>query len=382
MQIELTEQQKALKNEVRTFLEKEIAPLVEVYEREGRLITSDIVKKVLPFGYIGGLLPREVGGYGLDLISYFSLIEELTRVWPSLRIYIASANLIATYINKYGTEEAKKKYMPGLLNGDISAYFALTEPDAGSDAGSIKLKAELQGENYILNGTKAYVALGDGELGLVFAVTDPEKGAKGITAFLIERDFSPYSIRQIQKMGTHAASMVDITFKDTVVPAENMIGGMGQGLPLAMNFLNTVRSAIPFICAGVGQACLEASVKYAKERTQFGKPLAKFQLIQEKIANMAIKIEAIKLLGYQAAYLVEKGVPCQKEVSMAKVFASEYIKEVCQDAIQIHGAAGYMKDLPIERYYRDISYFTIADGTSEIHRLIIGKNILGTSAYV
>ncbi|MGI6453696.1 MAG: acyl-CoA dehydrogenase family protein [Syntrophomonadaceae bacterium] len=383
MQIELSEKQIALKKEVGAFLDRDIAPLVEEYEKQGRIIAKELMKKVLPFGYIGGLLPKEVGGRNLDLISYALMIEELSRVWPSLRIMVAGSNLLLTYIYRYGSEDHKKKYMERLLNGDMIGYFALSEPEAGSDAGSIKMTAELKDGYYVLNGTKTYIACGlDGDLGLVFASTDPSQGAKGITAFLVEKGVSEYKARQVFKMGTNCATMAELTFENTKVPVENRLGNPGEGLRLAMSFLSVVRSIVPFVCAGVGQACIDASIEFAKKRIQFNKPIAKFQLIQERIANMVVQTEAMRLLGYQACYLVDKGVPCQKEVSIAKLFASEAIQKVVQDAMQIHGQYGYVKDYPIERYYRDICYFTMADGTSEMHRLIIGKNVLGISAYV
>ncbi|NLG33247.1 MAG: acyl-CoA dehydrogenase, partial [Syntrophomonadaceae bacterium] len=311
------------------------------------------------------------------------MIEELSRVWPSLRIMVAGSNLLLTYIHRYGTQEQKKRLMPPLLSGEVIGYFALSEPEVGSDAGSIKMKAEQRGNYFLLNGTKTYVANGfDGQLGLVFASTDPSRGAKGITAFLVEKSASEYTARQVFKMGTNCCTMAELIFRDTRVPVQNQLGKTGEGLNLAMNFLNTVRAAVPFVCAGVAQACIDASIEYATKRTQFNKPIGRFQMIQEKIANMVVQTEAMRLLGYQAAYLVDKGIPCQKEVSIAKLFASEAVLKVAQDAIQIHGQYGYVKDLPVERYYRDICYFTIADGTSEIHRLIIGKSVLGMSAYV
>lgn len=383
LKIELTKKQKDLKKTIRSFLEEEIAPIVDKYEKEMKLVPREVVKKLIPFGFIGGLLPEEDGGQGLDLISYLIMIEELSRVWPSLRIIIANTNLILTYIYKYGTEAQKRRFIPDLLKGNIVAFFALSEPGAGSDAGNIKMTAEQEGDFWVLNGTKSFVANGlDGELGLVFASTDRAKGTKGITAFLVEKNNCDYTARPIRKMGTHSCTMAELNFKDTKIPFENQLGDTGQGLALAMNFLNTVRSAVPFVCAGVAQACIDASVKFSREHNQFGRPIGGFQLIQEKIANMATLTEAMRLLGYQAAYLVDKGLPCRREVSMAKLFASEAVLKVAEDAMQIHGAYGYVQDFPIERYYRDIRYFTVADGTSEIHRLIIGKDILGISAFV
>jgi acyl-CoA dehydrogenase len=382
MQIELSEEQKAIKKQSREFLEREIQPYVESYEKERRLIPHEFMKKLTALGYIGGLLPKNIGGKGFDLLTYLLMIEELSRVWPSLRIMVAGTNLILTYVYKYGTPEQQAKFVQPVFSGEKLGFFALSEPEVGSDAGNIKMTAVLGGGKWILNGTKSYVACGvDGNLGIVFASTDPLKKGKGITAFLIEKGVSQYETRQVFKMGTHCCSLAELNFRNTAVPQENVIGKIGEGFNLAMSFLNVVRAAVPFVCLGVAQACIDNSIKFAKERIQFGKPIGAFQLIQEKIANMVMLTEAMRLLGFQAAYRVDKGLPCRKEISIAKLFASEAVLKIAEDAMQIHGQYGYVQDYPIERYYRDIRYFTVADGTSEMHRLILGREILDISAF-
>lgn len=382
MQIELTAEQKEIKTQLRVFLEKEIIPFAHQYEQKKMPVPREFIKKLIPFGYIGGMLPQEYGGHGMDLVTYLTMIEELSRAWPSLRIMIAGTNLVTTYIYRYGNEEQKQRLIPKLMSGEQVAFFALSEPNVGSDAASIETTAEMVGGTWVLNGIKSFVACGlDGDLGLAFASNDRSKGAKGITAFILEKGVSEYLTRPVSKMGTHSATMAELTFKDTRIPIHNQLGEMGKGYGLALAFLNIVRSAVPFVCAGVAQACIDASISFAKKRQQFGKPIGSFQMIQTKIADMITNTEAMRLLGYQAAYLVDKGLPCQREVSAAKLFASEAVLKVAENAMQIHGAYGYISDFPIERYYRDIRYFTVADGTSEMHRLIIGRDALGISAF-
>jgi len=382
MHLELSPEQKELKKQVRDLLENKVMPIVDIYEKEHKSVPRELVEDLIPFGYIGGLLPKGDGGHGMDLLTYLILIEELSRAWPSLRIIVSGTNLIATYLHRFGSEEQKKRFLPALLSGKMTGFFALSEPNTGSDAGSLEMTAVLKDKVWLLNGIKSFVACGsDAELGLVFASTDKSKGAKGITAFLVEKGVTDYEVRPIKKMGTHSCSMAELTFAGSRVPDENRLGEPGKGFSLAMSFLNIVRSAVPFVCAGIAQACIDASVKFAKERVQFKKPIGGFQLIQAKIADMVMLAEAMRLMGYRAALLVEKGQPCQMEVSMAKLFASESVIKIAENAMQIHGAYGYVQDLPIERYYRDIRYFTVADGTSEIQRLIIGREVLGISSF-
>jgi len=382
LHLELSPKQKELKKQVRDFLEKRVIPIVDIYEEDHKGVPRELIEEIIPFGYIGGLFPKEDGGQGMDLLTYLILIEELSRAWPSLRIIVSGTNLIATYLQKFGSEKQKKKFLPALLSGKMTGFFALSEPNVGSDAGSLEMTAELKDEGWLLNGVKSFVACGsNSELGLVFASTDKSKGSKGITAFLVEKGVTDYEVRPIKKMGTHSCSMAELTFANSRVPDENRLGELGKGFALAMSFLNIVRSAVPFVCAGIAQACIDASVRFAKERAQFKKPIGSFQLIQAKIADMVTLADAMRLMGYRAALMVEKGQSCRLEVSMAKLFASEAVIKIAENAMQIHGAYGYVQDFPIERYYRDIRYFTVADGTSEIQRLIIGREVLGISSF-
>lgn len=382
MTFELTMEQKIIKESIRKFLDNEISPLVDDYENNHKPITKDLIKKLLPYGFVGGTLPEEAGGEGLDYKTYFLMIEELSRVWPSLRAVVSGTNLMATHIHNYGTKKQKEKYLPGILKGDITGFFALTEPNVGSDASKIETSATLKDGKWIISGTKMWITNGqEGDLGVVLAQTDKSKGINGITAFLIEKENAVYEARPIEKMGMHSCPTAELYFDECEIPEENVLGEVGNGLRLGLKFLNTARIMVNFICSGVSEASLEAAVKYAKERQQFGKEIGSYQLIQAKIADMAIKLKTMKLLGLEAASKLDKGEDCRLEASMAKLYASENALDIVDHAIQIHGGYGYSREFRVERMYRDIRHFTFAEGTSEIHRLLIGRQLLGISAF-
>lgn len=381
MDFELSQEQMMIKENIRKYLETEIAPLVNEYENNQQYVPKDIIKKLIPFGFIGGLLPEDIGGYGLDHVTYFIMIEELSRVWPSLRAIVSGANQLATRIYHYGSEKQKEKYLNSLLKGEKTAFFALTEPNVGSDTSSIETTARFESGKWIINGSKTWITNGiDGDIGIVFAQTDKSKGIDGIGAFILEKGQANYTTRKIEKMGMHSCPTAELYFDECEVPEENLIGEIGDGLRMGLKTLNRARVMVSFICTGVAQASLDAAVKYSQERSQFGKPIGGFQLIQGKIADMATKISAMRLLGFNAAQKLDKGEDCRTEASMAKLFATESALEVADSAIQIHGGYGYSKEFPVERYYRDIRHFTFAEGTSEIHRLLIAKQIIGISA--
>ncbi|WP_077213181.1 acyl-CoA dehydrogenase family protein [Bacillus dakarensis] len=383
MNFELTVEQKILKDSVRKFLEKEIAPIVDDYEKNHTPITKEIVRKTIPFGFIGGLLPEKYGGGGLDYITYFLMIEELSRVWPSLRAVVSGTNLLATYFYHYGTDSQKEKYLPKILNGDVTGFFALTEPNVGSDASNIETTATLRDDKWIINGSKMFITNGvDGDLGIVLAQTDKSKGINGITAFIVEKEKADYHTKAIEKMGMHSCPTAELYFENCEIPKGNVLGNTGDGLRLGLDFLNTARVMVNFICSGVAQASLDAAIKYARERKQFGKEIGSFQLIQAKIAEMATKLKAMKLMGLEAASKLERGENCRLEASMAKMFGSETALEIVDTAIQIHGGYGYSREFQVERLYRDIRHFTFAEGTSEIHRLLIGRQLIGISAFI
>ncbi|MFC8683774.1 acyl-CoA dehydrogenase family protein [Brevibacillus porteri] len=382
MSLALTDEQTMIRDTVRKFLEKEILPMVDSYEKSGKAVSKEIVQRLVPFGYLGGQLPEEGGGHGLNYTTYFTMIEELSRVWPSLRATVGLSNSVLTHIYEYGTEEQRKKFLGPLLKGEKFGFFALTEPNVGSDTSSIQTRAERRGDKWVLNGSKMFITNGvEGEIGIVIAQTDKTKGNKGIAAFIIEKEISPYQAKPIEKMGTTSCPFAELIFEDCEIPAENLLGIVGDGLRQGLKFLNGARAMVAFISTGIAQACVDASVKYAKERVQFGKPIGSFQLIQAKISEMVTLTSAMRLLGLQASHLLDEGKPCKVECSMAKYFATEKVLKVAEEAMQIHGGYGYTKEFPVERYYRDIRYFTIAEGTNEIQKLIMGREILGISAF-
>ncbi|MEG0383965.1 MAG: acyl-CoA dehydrogenase family protein [Solibacillus sp.] len=383
MSFQLNDEQKMIKQTIAKFLEKEIAPLVEEYERAEKPVTKEIVQKLVPFGFLGGLLPEEAGGHGLDYTTYFTMIEELSRIWPSLRATVGLSNSVLTHIYEYGTEEQKAKYLAPLLRGEKFGFFALTEPNVGSDASSVETRATLQGDKWIINGTKIFITNGiDGEIGIVIAQTDKSLGNKGIASIIVDRSQSSYQSKQIEKMGTVCCPFAELIFENCEVPRENLLGNVGEGLKQGLKFLNSARAMVAYIATGIAQACLDSSIKYVKERNQFGKPIGSFQLIQEKISEMLTLTNAMRLLGQQASSLLDEGKQAKVECSMAKYFATDRVLKVAEEALQIHGGYGYTKEFPVERYYRDIRYFTIAEGTNEMQKLIIGREVLGISAFV
>jgi len=383
MDLTLSEEQVILKDTVRKFLEKEILPLVEEHESERKPLTKEIFKKLEPYGYTKAIIPEEKGGLGLDFVSYCIMIEELGRVWGSLRTLVSASGLVTSAISMKGTEEQRRKFLPGLMAMDDFACFAITEPNAGSDNSAIETKAVLDGDHYVLSGTKTLITGGSmADVVLVFATVDRAKKAKGITAFLVKQGESEFQANNIRKMGMHAAVLSELVFDECKVPVKNRLGDEGEGLRVALGTLNIGRVGVTFAVVGLAQAALDASIRYAKERIQFGKPIASFQLVQDMIVGMAMKIDAARLLGYRAASLLDRGIECRREASFAKLFATEAALEVTNKGIQVHGGYGYTEEFPVERYYRDARHLTMAEGTSEIQKLIIGRDILGISAIV
>ncbi|MDY6911443.1 MAG: acyl-CoA dehydrogenase family protein [Chloroflexota bacterium] len=381
MNFELSEEQQMIKNTVRGFLEKEIAPLVEEYETERKPLPKALFKKLEPFGFTKALVPEEMGGLGLDFTSYFVMIEELARVWGSLRTLVTTSAMLPYQIAKRGTPEQRVKFLPGLLSMDHVGCFGLTEPNAGSDASAIETTAKRDGDYYVVDGTKTLITGGSmADIILLYATMDKSKKGKGITAFLVKKGESDFGARDIRKMGMHASVLSELTFDDCRIPAENRLGEEGEGLGIALGGLNIGRVTITFAVTGIAQAALEAAIRYARERVQFGKTIANYQLVQQMIVNMAMKVDTARLLGYRAAELLNKGVECRKETSFAKLFATESAMDVTYKAIQVHGGYGYTAEFPVERYYRDARHLTLAEGTSEIQQLIIGRDILGVSA--
>lgn len=376
MNLRFTEEQEMMRKMVRDFAQSEIAPFVENMEKGE--FPRGILKKMGELGLMGIPVPEQYGGAEMDFISYIIAIHELSKVSATVGVILSVHTSVCTNpILYFGTEEQKKKYVPKLASGEYLGAFCLTEPSAGSDAASLKSRAVRDGDDYIINGSKVFITNGgEADVYIVFASTNPEAGAKGITAFIVEKGTPGFIVgKDEQKMGLHGSRTVQLTFEDMRISAKNLLGKEGEGFKIAMANLDTGRIGIAAQALGIAEAALEAATRYAKERHQFGRPIAAQQGIAFKLADMATNIEAAKLLIYRAADLKQKGIKCGKEASMAKLFASKTAVEAATEAVQIFGGYGYTEDYPVERYFRDAKITEIYEGTSEIQRLVISKQL-------
>lgn len=379
MELRFTEEQEMIRDMVRDFAKTEIEPFVERME-EDNAFPRDILKKMGELGLMGTTAPESLGGSEMDFTSYIIAINELSRVSAVVGVILSVHTSVGTNpILYFGNDAQKKKYVPKLASGEYLGAFCLTEPGAGSDAGSLKTRAVKDGDHYVLNGSKVFITNGgEASVYIVFASTDPEKGSRGISAFIVDKDTPGFIIgKDEHKMGLHGSRTVELTFENMVVPAENLLGVEGEGFKIAMANLDVGRIGIASQALGTAEAALAAATDYAKERVQFGKPIAAQQGVGFKLADMATAVEAARLLVYRAADLRSKGLPCGKEASMAKLFASKTAMDVAIDAVQIFGGYGYTKDYPVERYFRDAKVMEIYEGTSEIQRIVISKHIMG-----
>jgi alkylation response protein AidB-like acyl-CoA dehydrogenase len=376
MDFELTDEQRLLRDTARRFLEREVAPLVVDHERRGAFPAGLYPKLVAP-GFVGATVPETAGGHGLDLTSYLVLVEELAYCWGSLRSSVTTHNMVASILAEFGSDEQRRHHLTGLVAGTTIGFFGLTEPNVGSDAGAVECTAEVQGDAYRLNGSKIMITNGTiAGTGIVIArVKDA-----GPTAFIVSRDVSRYETRALEKMGNLATPLAELVFEDTLVPRENVIGEVGKGLRVALRGLAGGRCSVAFAAVGLARAALDAAVRYAKERKQFGKVIGGFQLVQEMIAEMANLTDAARLMSYRAAAALEGGGKGILESSQAKLFASEAGLRVAHLAIQVHGGYGYTREFPVERFYRDLRHLTLAEGTSQIQQLVIGRELLGIDA--
>ena len=377
MDFNLTDEQKLFQKVIREFCEKEIKPLASKIDKE-EYFPWDLYKKMGKMGLMGMTVPQEYGGAGIDRMSYMIALEEISRVCGSTGITIEAHNSLGVgHIYEKGSEEMRKKYLPRLCSGEALAAWALTEPNAGSDAASGQTTAVLKGNEWVINGTKQFITSGDiSEVVTVMAKTDSEKGVKGISAFLVEKDTPGFKVGQLEdKLGLRGSRTAELIFEDCHVPKKNLIGEEGMGFVGAMNILDRGRTAIGAMSVGLARGALEDSIEYAKQREQFGRPIGKFQAIQWKIADMAMEIDAARLLVYRAAYLEDKNLPFSIEASMAKLFSSEMAMRATRNAIQILGGYGYTREYPIERYFRDVKLCEIGEGTSEVQRIVIAKRL-------
>jgi butyryl-CoA dehydrogenase len=379
MDFSFTSDQLLIRDTVRQFMEAEMRPYLREWEREDKF-PLDQIRKLGEMGCCGMLVPEEWGGSATDTISYVLMIEEVARVCASTAITLSVTNSVAAVpLARHGTEAQKKKYLPRLARGEVLGAFCLTEPQAGSDAAGIQARAVRKGGEYFLNGTKSWVTLGaDSGLCIVFAKTDPQAGARGISAFLVEPSFPGFRIsRHEDKMGLRLSHSSEIVLQDCRVPAENRLGEEGHGLKIALEALDGGRVGVAAQGVGLAQGALEAAARYAKQRRAFGKTISEFQAIQWMLADMQTEIEAARGLTYYAAWLRDHDARRLKPFSArAKLFSSEMVNRVVAKAVQIHGSAGYSRESDVERYYRDARVLTIYEGTSEMQRTVIARDLL------
>jgi len=378
MDFQLTDTHAMIRDTARKFAEEKVAPGT-IDRDESAEFPRAIVKELGELGFMGMMVPEEWGGSGLDTISYVIAIEEISRVDASVGVIMSVNNSLVCYgINKDGTTDQKERYLRDLASGKTLGAFALSEPEAGSDASNQRTTAVRDGEAYVLNGTKNWITNGStADVVLVMAATDRAKGAKGISTFIVEKGLPGFSVaKKERKLGIRSSDTVSLSFSDCRVPAANRIAGEGEGFRFAMKTLEGGRIGIAAQALGIAQGCLDASIHYAKERKAFDRPIAELQAIQFKIAEMATNVDAARMLVYKAAALKDAGEPFGPEAAMAKLFASRISVEAALEAIQIHGGYGYVREYLVERYLRDAKITEIYEGTSEIQRIVIARSLL------
>ena len=384
MDFDLTDEQQLIRETAREFTDNEVIERARENARNHHF-DVELVRKVAAQGYLGAIVPQEYGGAGLDYVSYGLIVEEIGRGDSALRTVISvQTSLVCSGILKWGTEEQKHKYLPKLCSGEWLGCFGLTEPESGSDAASLRTRAKRTDSGWVLNGSKMWISMGNhAKVALIFAQTDPEQAHRGLACFLVDTDQPGFQPQEIEhKMGLHASDTASIALEDVEVGENDMLGEIGDGFKVAMSALDSGRYSVAAGCVGICQGCVDESVRYAREREQFGRPIASFQLIQAMIADMVLKTDASRLLVWRAGFLKDKGRPNTTETSIAKLHATESAQECANLAIQVHGGAGYVDDHPVERYFRDVRVTTLYEGTSQIQKLIIGRAKTGINAFV
>jgi len=377
-QTELNENQVIIRDTIRDFTLKKIKPKVMEWD-EAQKFPMEIFRELGELGFMGVIFPEEYGGAGLGYIEFVLIIEEIGKIDPSIALSVAAHNGLCTnHIFRFANDDLKKKYLPDLTSGKKIGAWGLTEPSSGSDAAGMLTIAEKDGNNYILNGSKNFITHGTyGETAVVLAITDKEAGKHGISAFVLEKGMPGFSAgKKENKLGMRACETSPLIFENCKVPAENLIGKEGEGFIQAMQILEGGRISIAALSIAIAQGCLIESLKYSQERKQFGKMLAAFQATQFKLADMKTNIDAARLLTFRAAYLKDHGKKNNREAAIAKLFASEIAEKASSEAVQIHGGYGFVKDYPVEKFYRDVKLCTIGEGTSEIQRIVIARDLL------
>ena len=374
----LTDEQEHLRKEIRDFAQREVLPNVMRWD-EASEFPADVVRQMGQMGLMGIIFPVEYGGAGLGYVDYMTAIEELSAVDGSIGIIVAAHNsLCSNHIFLAGSEGQRRKYIPKLASGEWLGAWGLTEPNSGSDAAGAKTTAVRKGDKWVLNGNKTFITNGHyADVAVVIAVTDKTQGTHGLSAFVVEKGtpgFRPG--KKENKLGLRASDTSELIFEDCEIPAENLLGNLGEGFVDSMRVLDGGRISIAALSLGIARGALEASLHYVKERRQFGKAIAEFQGVQWKLADMATELDAARLLTLRAAVLKDSGQRVTRESSMAKLYASEVAVRICDEAVQLHGGYGFIKDYPAEKFYRDVKLCTIGEGTSEIQRMVIAREIL------
>jgi len=378
MEFEYTEEQVQLRKSVRDFAEAEIAPHVLEWD-EDQIFPLDAIKKAGELGFLGAIFPEELGGAGLGYIDYAIIIEELARVDPSVGLIVAAHNSLCTnHIYLAGNEEQRRKYIPKLATGEWIGCWSLTEPEAGSDAGGTRTKAVKHGQCWVLNGSKTFTTNAQyADVCVAMGMTDRAASHHGISAFILETGIPGFHVgKKENKLGMRASATGEVVFTDCRLPESQLLGKQGEGFVDSLRILDGGRISIAALSVGTAQGAYEAALKYSKQRKQFGRPISEFQAIQNKLADMATEIDAARLLTYRAGWMKDQDKRVTKESSMAKLFASEVAVRVANEAVQIHGGYGFIKDYPVEKFYRDVKLCTIGEGTSEIQRMVIARQLL------
>lgn len=378
MNFNLTKEQEMVRSVVREFVENEVEPIAADIDETGRFPREN-VEKLAKYNMLGIPFPVEYGGAGGDEVAYAITVEELSRACATTGVINSAHTSLGCWpIFKYGTEEQKQKYLVPLAKGEHLGAFGLTEPAAGTDAAGQQTTAVLDGDNYILNGSKIFITNGgQADTYIIFAMTDKSQGTRGISAFIVEKDFPGFSIGKIEeKMGIRASATAELIFQNCVVPKENLLGKEGKGFKIAMTTLDGGRIGIASQALGIAAGALDEGIAYLKEREQFGRPLSKFQGLQWKVADMATEIEAARLLVYKAAFNKANNLPYSKEAAMAKLYAARCAMRVTTDVVQLFGGYGYTKDYPVERMMRDAKITEIYEGTSEVQQMVIAASVM------
>jgi butyryl-CoA dehydrogenase len=381
---ELTDEQRLVKETAHDFSDGEIAPRARENDRNEHFDT-ELVQKIADMGFLGAIVPEEYGGRGVDYRTYGLIVEEIGRGCSAMRTVVSVVtSLVCSSIVRWGNEEQKQEWLPKLCSGEALGCFGLTEPDTGSDASNLKTRAEKIDGGWRINGGKMWISLGNyANLALIFAQTDPELKHKGIACFLVPTDGEGFSSQEIHhKLGLKGSDTASLGLDGVEVPDSALMGEVGEGFKIAMSALDSGRYSVAAGCVGICQGSLDASVAYAKERTQFDRPIASFQLVQELIADIVVETEAARYLVWKAGWTKDQGRPSTTETSMAKLYATEAAVRCANNAIQVHGGSGYVDDYPVERYLRDARVTTLYEGTSQIQKLIIGRAVTGVNALV